>query len=190
MTALPIIETQAGDVSAYIPTNVISITDGQIYLENNLFNAGIKPAVNPGISVSRVGGSAQIKAVKSVSGSLRLDLSQYWEIAAFAQFGSDLDKATKQQLERGKRLIEVLKQDQFSPLRPALQVASIYVATQGFMDAVSTAVIREFEKELHARLTTNHSDALDAIESTKVLSDETKAVFEAVANDVRSLFAD
>lgn len=190
MTALPIIETQAGDVSAYIPTNVISITDGQIYLENNLFNAGIKPAVNPGISVSRVGGSAQIKAVKSVSGSLRLDLSQYWEIAAFAQFGSDLDKATKQQLERGKRLIEVLKQDQFSPLRPALQVASIYVATQGFMDSVSTAVIREFEKELHARLTTNHSDALDAIESTKVLSDETKAVFEAVANDVRSLFAD
>jgi F-type H+-transporting ATPase subunit alpha len=190
MTALPIIETQAGDVSAYIPTNVISITDGQIYLENNLFNAGIKPAVNPGISVSRVGGSAQIKAVKSVSGSLRLDLSQYWEIAAFAQFGSDLDKATKQQLERGKRLIEVLKQDQFSPLRPALQVASIYVATQGFMDAVATAVIREFEKELHARLTANHSDALDAIESTKVLSDETKAAFESVANDVRSLFAD
>ncbi|MDG2264684.1 MAG: F0F1 ATP synthase subunit alpha [Candidatus Marinamargulisbacteria bacterium] len=190
MTALPIIETQAGDVSAYIPTNVISITDGQIYLENNLFNAGIKPAVNPGISVSRVGGSAQIKAVKSVSGSLRLDLSQYWEIAAFAQFGSDLDKATKQQLERGKRLIEVLKQDQFSPLRPALQVASIYVATQGFMDAVATAVVREFEKELHARLTANHLDALDAIESTKVVSDETKAAFESVANDVRSLFAD
>ena len=185
MTALPIIETQAGDVSAYIPTNVISITDGQIYLESNLFNAGINPAVNPGISVSRVGGSAQIKAVKSVSGSLRLDLSQYWDIAAFAQFGSDLDKATQQQLTRGKRLIEVLKQDQFSPLRPALQVAIIYAATQGILDKLPEDRVQEFEKELFSRLVS--TSILDEIESTKVLSDDNKATLDKVANDVAQL---
>ena len=132
ITALPIIETQAGDVSAYIPTNVISITDGQIYLEADLFNSGIKPAVNAGISVSRVGGNAQIKATKQVAGDLRLSLSQYWELEAFAQFGSDLDKATVAQLERGKRLIEILKQDQYSPLRISQQIAIIYAAVNGF----------------------------------------------------------
>ena len=148
LTALPIIETQAGDVSAYIPTNVISITDGQIYLQSDLFNAGIRPAVNPGISVSRVGGNAQIKATKQVAGSLRLDLSQYWEMEAFAQFGSDLDKATLKQLERGKRLIEILKQDQYSPLRISQQIVIIYAAINGFLDHVDIQKVRAFEKEL------------------------------------------
>ncbi|MEF2679428.1 MAG: F0F1 ATP synthase subunit alpha, partial [Bilophila wadsworthia] len=136
MTALPIIETQAGDVSAYIPTNVISITDGQVYLEPNLFNAGIRPAINVGLSVSRVGGSAQIKAMKQVAGTMRLDLAQYRELAAFAQFGSDLDKSTKQKLERGARLVELLKQPQYQPMPTQEQVVSMYAATRGFMDDV------------------------------------------------------
>ena len=148
LTALPIIETQAGDVSAYIPTNVISITDGQIYLQSDLFNAGIRPAVNPGISVSRVGGNAQIKGTKQVAGSLRLDLSQYNEIAAFAQFGSDLDKATLKQLERGKRLTELLKQDQYSPLRISQQIIIIYAAINGHLDTIPVEKVRAFEKEL------------------------------------------
>ncbi len=146
LTALPIIETQAGDVSAYIPTNVISITDGQIYLQSDLFNSGIRPAVNPGISVSRVGGNAQIKATKQVAGSLRLDLSQFYEIAAFAQFGSDLDKATQKQLERGKRLTELLKQDQYSPLRISQQIIIFYTAINGHLDNVPVDKVRDFEK--------------------------------------------
>jgi F-type H+-transporting ATPase subunit alpha len=188
MTALPIIETQSGDVSAYIPTNVISITDGQIYLESNLFNSGIKPAVNPGISVSRVGGSAQIKATKKVSGSLRLDLSQYWEIEAFAQFGSDLDKATKFQLERGKRLIEILKQDQYNPLRISLQVAIVYAATNGYLDDITISNIKKFEKELFSILLNEHSGTLDALEKEKSLSDTFVSTLTGVIERVRKLF--
>ena len=146
LTALPIIETQAGDVSAYIPTNVISITDGQIYLQSDLFNSGIRPAVNPGISVSRVGGNAQIKATKQVAGSLRLDLSQYWEMLAFAQFGSDLDKATLKQLERGKRLNEILNRISILHLI-SQQIIIIYAAINGFLDAISVDKVRAFEKE-------------------------------------------
>ena len=190
MTALPIIETQSGDVSAYIPTNVISITDGQIYLESNLYNAGIKPAVNPGISVSRVGGSAQIKATKKVSGGLRLDLSQYWEIEAFAQFGSDLDKATLAQLERGKRLIEVLKQDQYKPLRISLQIAIVYAAVNGHVDDIEVSKVREFEKELHSVLETKHAVILDEVETKKELSDSVKSAFDSAIQQVRKLFVE
>ena len=188
ITALPIIETQAGDVSAYIPTNVISITDGQIYLESNLFNAGIKPAVNPGISVSRVGGSAQIKATKQVAGGLRLDLSQYWEIEAFAQFGSDLDKATLAQLERGKRLIEILKQDQYSPLRISLQISIIYAALNGFLDEVALDKISEFEKELYSILNLQFAEVLTEIETKKVLSDEIKEKLNQAIGECKKLF--
>ncbi|MBT5856128.1 F0F1 ATP synthase subunit alpha [bacterium] len=190
ITALPIIETQAGDVSAYIPTNVISITDGQIYLESDLYNSGIKPAVNPGISVSRVGGNAQIKATKQVAGSLRLDLSQYWEIEAFAQFGSDLDKSTLSQLERGKRLIEILKQNQYTPLRISLQIAIVYATVKGLLDEVPVNKVREFEKELHSVLNMEHSALLDQIESEKKLSDDISATLEKVIKDIQKLFVD
>ncbi|MAQ64995.1 F0F1 ATP synthase subunit alpha [bacterium] len=190
LTALPIIETQSGDVSAYIPTNVISITDGQIYLESNLFNKGIRPAVNPGISVSRVGGNAQIKATKKVSGRLRLDLSQYWEIEAFAQFGSDLDAATRQQLERGKRLIEILKQDQFNPLRISQQIAIVYSAIHGHLDDVELNKVQEFEKELYSLLNSQHSDLLDKLETEKELSDEVVTKFEEIIAEVRKLFVE
>ncbi len=188
MTALPVIETQAGDVSAYIPTNVISITDGQIYLEAGLFNSGIKPAVNPGISVSRVGGSAQIKATKKVSGSLRLDLSQYWEIEAFSQFGSDLDKATLNQLERGKRLIEVLKQDQYKPLRIASQVAIVYTAVKGYLDEVPVEKVQEFEKELHSMMNSQCPEVLDLIEEKKELTSEITDALNQVILDCQKLF--
>jgi F-type H+-transporting ATPase subunit alpha len=188
LTALPIIETQAGDVSAYIPTNVISITDGQIYLESNLFHSGIKPAVNPGISVSRVGGSAQIGATKKVAGGLRLELSQYWEIEAFSQFGSDLDKATVHQLERGKRLIELLKQDQYSPLRISLQIAIVYAGVKGFLDQVPIDKIGEFEKELQAILNTQYGSTLDDIESKKKLTDEITSKLNEAIKDCQKLF--
>ena len=188
LTALPIIETQSGDVSAYIPTNVISITDGQIYLESKLYNAGIKPAVNPGISVSRVGGSAQIKATKKVAGSLRLDLSQYWEIEAFAQFGSDLDKATLRQLDRGKRLIEILKQDQYKPLRIASQIAIVYAATKGFLDNVAVDKVRDFEKELHSVMNSQYVSVLEEIESKKALDDGITASLEKAIKEVQKLF--
>ncbi len=188
MTALPIIETQAGDVSAYIPTNVISITDGQIYLESKLFNSDIKPAVNPGISVSRVGGSAQIKATKKVAGSLRLDLSQYWEIEAFSQFGSDLDKATQQQLERGKRLIEILKQDQYKPMRISLQVVVVYAAVNGYLDTIEVSKVQEFEKELCSLLVSKHHLVLDEIESKKELTDSILESLKAIIEDVQKLF--
>src|SRR3989339_1139693 len=157
LTALPIIETQASDVSAYIPTNVISITDGQIFLESELFNSGIRPAINVGISVSRVGGSAQTKAMKSVAGTLRLDLAQYREKQAFAQFGSDLDEATQRQLARGERLVEVLKQPQYQPMRMEEQVVSIFAVTKGYADKLSLKRIRDFEKGLLAHIKANHS---------------------------------
>ncbi|HVC34623.1 MAG TPA: F0F1 ATP synthase subunit alpha [Chloroflexota bacterium] len=173
LTALPIIETQANDVSAYIPTNVISITDGQIYLESDLFYAGIRPAVNVGLSVSRVGSKAQIKAMKQVAGRLRLDYAQYRELAAFAQFGSDLDKATQAQLERGARITEVFKQPQFEPLTIAQEVVAIWAVTGGFMDDVPVAQIRTFETGLLRFLGSNHPDLLQAVTDEKTLSDAT-----------------
>jgi F-type H+-transporting ATPase subunit alpha len=171
LTALPVIETQAGDVSAYIPTNVISITDGQIYLEADLFNSGIRPGVNVGLSVSRVGGNAQIKAMRQVAGTLRLDLAQYRSLAAFAQFGSELDKATQAQLARGERLTEVLKQDQFVPLPVERQVLVIYAGTHGHLDGVSTADCRRYERELFAFVETNYPGVLKKIAEQKKLDD-------------------
>ena len=172
LTALPIIETQAGDVSAYIPTNVISITDGQIFLESDLFYSGFRPAVNAGISVSRVGGNAQTKAMKSVGGKMRLELAQYRELAAFAQFGSDLDKATRQQLTRGERLMEILKQAQYDPQSLANQVVIIFTATNGFLDDVPAEDCTRFEKEMHEYLNENYLDIYHEIETKKQLSDE------------------
>jgi F-type H+-transporting ATPase subunit alpha len=170
LTALPIIETQEGDVSAYIPTNVISITDGQIFLESDLFNSGIRPAVNVGLSVSRVGGSAQIKAMKKVAGTLRLDLAQYRELAAFAAFGSDLDDATKRQLNRGERLVELLKQDQYAPQDVIDQSLSILVATKGLFDVVPTAKVRVAEKDLLEFFHTRHADLVTEIKNAKEIS--------------------
>ncbi len=172
MTALPVIETQEGDVSAFVPTNVISITDGQIYLESDLFNSGIRPAVNVGLSVSRVGGSAQIKAMKKVAGTLRLDLAQYRELAAFAQFGSDLDAATQRQLARGERLVELLKQGQYVPMDVTEQVLVIYGATKGLFDSVPTDKIQEAEKELLEHLNSQHSSLVESIRNDKAVSDE------------------
>lgn len=179
LTALPIIETQAGDVSAYIPTNVISITDGQVYLEPNLFNAGIRPAINVGLSVSRVGGAAQIKAMKQVAGTMRLDLAQYRELAAFAQFGSDLDKSTKAKLDRGARLVELLKQDQYMPMPSEEQIASMFAATRGYMDSVAVEDIRRFEKELLTYLRDVKKDVLTAIKEKKVIDDAVEASLKA-----------
>ncbi|MDR0816571.1 MAG: F0F1 ATP synthase subunit alpha [Desulfovibrio sp.] len=182
LTALPIIETQAGDVSAYIPTNVISITDGQVYLEPNLFNAGVRPAINVGLSVSRVGGAAQSKAMKQVAGTMRLDLAQYRELAAFAQFGSDLDKATKSKLARGARLVELLKQPQYQPMPAHEQVASIYTATRGYMDDVPLEQVRRFEAEMLAFMRDTHKDVLEAIKEKKVIDEAVeKALAEAIA---------
>ncbi|MEG1610379.1 MAG: F0F1 ATP synthase subunit alpha, partial [Bilophila sp.] len=169
LTALPIIETQAGDVSAYIPTNVISITDGQVYLEPNLFNAGIRPAINVGLSVSRVGGAAQIKAMKQVAGTMRLDLAQYRELAAFAQFGSDLDKSTKAKLDRGARLVELLKQPQYHPMSTQEQVASMYAATRGYMDDVPVADILAFERDFLDFLRSSKASILEDIKTRKAL---------------------
>ena len=188
LTALPVIETQAGDVSAYIPTNVISITDGQIYLETNLFNAGVRPAIDVGISVSRVGGNAQIKAMKKVAGTLRIDLAQYRELQAFAKFGSDLDPATQRQLLRGERLVEILKQGQYAPVPVEEQVAVVFVATQGLLDAVPVHRLRELETEFIGKLQIQHKDLLDAIRETGVLSDEHREVLSSVASDLADLF--
>lgn len=188
-TALPVIETQAGDVSAYIPTNVISITDGQIYLETNLFNAGVRPAINVGISVSRVGGNAQIKAMKKVSGTLRLDLAQYRELEAFSKFGSDLDAATQRQLNRGARLVEVLKQGQYVPVAVEEQVAIIYVANAGLLDAIPVERMKEFEKEYIERLRLRHADALASIVKTGKTSDETGAILRNEAQELAALYA-
>src|SRR4051794_11603087 len=171
LTALPFIETQAGDVSAYIPTNVISITDGQIYLEGDLFNSNIRPAINVGLSVSRVGGSAQVKAMRSVAGSLRLDLAQYRELAAFAQFGSDLDKASQQQLNRGRRLVEILKQGQYSPVPVEKQVLIVFAGTGGFLDDLPVEDVRRFESELYSFMENAHPSILPTIREKKVLDD-------------------
>jgi len=189
LTALPIIETQAGDLSAYIPTNVISITDGQIFLESDLFNQGIRPAINVGNSVSRVGGSAQIKAMRQVAGSLRLDLAQYRELAAFAQFGSDLDQATQRQLNRGKRLTEILKQPQYQPLPVERQVAIIFAATNGFLDAVPVEKLRAYEEGLYRYLETGHPRLLGTIVEKKIIDDELKAGLKAALDEFGKKFA-
>ncbi len=179
LTALPVIETQEGDVSAYIPTNVISITDGQIYLESDLFNSGIRPAVNVGLSVSRVGGSAQIKAMKKVAGTLRLDLAQYRELAAFAQFGSDLDAATQRQLNRGERLVELLKQGQYAPIEVSEQVVAIYAATNGHFDTIPTSKILQAETDFIDYLKSRHPDVLNELEKEGALTDNVKGSLEA-----------
>ena len=188
LTSLPIIETQAGDVSAYIPTNVISITDGQIYLENDLFYSGVRPAVNVGISVSRVGGNAQIKAMKQVAGTLRLDLAQYRNLAAFAQFGSDLDKASQAQLARGQRMVELLKQPQFQPLDVALQIASIYAGTKGYMDSLSVELVRDFEAALHEYLKSQRAEVLSAIVSTGKLEKSTEEALGKAIQEFKDRF--
>jgi F-type H+-transporting ATPase subunit alpha len=188
LTALPIIETQAGDVSAYIPTNVISITDGQIYLETDLFNQGIRPAVNVGLSVSRVGGAAQIKAMRQVAGSLKLELAQYRELAAFAQFGSDLDKATQSQLNRGQRLVELLKQKQFSPLPFSKQILIIFAGTSGFFDDMPVEQVREFEAELYKFVDTTNPGLLRTIMEKKVLDDALKAEMANVIKQCKETF--
>jgi len=188
LTALPIIETQAGDLSAYIPTNVISITDGQIFLESDLFHQGVRPAINVGNSVSRVGGSAQIRAMRSVAGTLRLDLAQYRELAAFAQFGSDLDKATQAQLNRGRRLVEILKQPQYQPLAVEKQVAIIYAATKGFLDAVGVEELRRYEEDLYRFIETRHPKVFTGIAEKKILDDEVKAALESALTEFNSQF--
>ncbi|WP_103018920.1 F0F1 ATP synthase subunit alpha [Salinibacter altiplanensis] len=190
LTALPVIETQAGDVSAYIPTNVISITDGQIYLETDLFNAGIRPAIDVGGSVSRVGGSAQVDAMKDVAGTLRIDLSQYRELEAFAKFGSDLDPSTQQQLNRGERLVEILNQDEFSPVPVEEQVAIIYAAINGHLDDVPVDDIGDFEEEYLERLRLRHDDVLTEIRETEELTDAVEEVFEEAAADMADVYAE
>lgn len=188
LTALPIIETQAGDVSAYIPTNVISITDGQIYLETDLFNSGVRPAVNVGLSVSRVGGSAQIKAMRQVAGTLKLDLAQYRELAAFSQFGSDLDKVTQTQLNRGRQLTEILKQPQFSPLTTAKQVVILFAGGQGLLDDLEIEQIQVFEKGLYPYLDSLHSEVLAQIAEKKTLDDDLKKRITAAVNEYKQNF--
>ena len=188
LTALPVIETQAGDVSAYIPTNVISITDGQVFLETNLFNAGIRPAINVGISVSRVGGAAQIKAMKQVAGSLRLDLAHYREMAAFAQFGSDLDKDTKAILDRGARMTELLKQPQYHPMPTEEQVASIFAASRGFLDDIEVKDVLPFEGGMLEMLRTEKPDILADIRDRKKLDDDLEARLSAAIKEFKVSF--
>jgi F-type H+-transporting ATPase subunit alpha len=185
LTALPIIETQEGDVSAYIPTNVISITDGQIYLETNLFNSGIRPAIDVGLSVSRVGGNAQIKAMKSVAGTLRLDLAQYRELEAFAKFGSDLDKATLSQLTRGERMVEILKQNQYVPMDVEKQIAIIFAASKGYLDDLDVEEVAEFEIGLFEYLDTSASDSLSSIVNEGSISEETGEKLEKAITDYK-----
>jgi len=187
LTALPVIETQAGDVSAYIPTNVISITDGQIYLESDLFYANIRPAINPGISVSRVGGNAQIKAMKQVAGRLRLDYAQYRELAAFAQFGSDLDKATQDQLARGERIVEVLKQPQYVPMPVENQIVIIYAVTNGYMDDVDIDKVPQWESDFHEFMDAKHAALLDEIRTKKTLGDDLVEKVKSAIDDFRAL---
>ena len=185
LTALPIIETQAGDVSAYIPTNVISITDGQIFLETDLFYQGVRPAINVGLSVSRVGSAAQTKAMKKVAGSIKLELAQYREMAAFAQFGSDLDASTQKLLARGARLTELLKQAQYAPMPVEEQVASIFAGTQGFVDAVPTTEVTRYEQAMLGYLRSDHPEVLAKIRDTKALDDETVGQAQGRTRDVR-----
>jgi F-type H+-transporting ATPase subunit alpha len=188
MTALPVIETQAGDVSAYIPTNVISITDGQIYLESNLFNAGVRPALNVGISVSRVGGNAQIKAMKRVAGPLKLELAMFRELEAFAKFGSDLDKSTMQQLRRGARLTEILKQQQYSPVTLERQIALVFAATNGYLDEIPVELCREFENEYLELMETKHKALLFSIVEVKDLNDQIKKDLNEVLSSFTERF--
>lgn len=188
LTALPIIETQAGDVSAYIPTNVISITDGQIYLETELFNAGFRPAVNPGLSVSRVGGSAQIKAMKKIAGPIRIDLAQYRELASFAQFGSDLDADTKEKLAQGERIREMLKQPQYNPMPVEYQVIIIYAATKKYLLDIEVSRILEFEKEFFEFIDTKYPEVPSAIKAEKVISDETESVLVKAIEEFKKEF--
>jgi F-type H+-transporting ATPase subunit alpha len=178
LTALPIIETQAGDVSAYIPTNVISITDGQIFLESDLFYSGVRPAINVGISVSRVGGNAQIKAMKKVAGTLRLDLAQYRAMEAFAQFASDLDATSRAQLERGRRLVELLKQDQYVPLPVERQVLIVFAGVNGYTDKLPVESLRDYETELYRFVGDKHPDIFETIKKTRDISDELKKKIE------------
>ena len=186
LTALPVIETQAGDVSAFVPTNVISITDGQIYLETNLFNAGIRPAINPGLSVSRVGGAAQTKIIKKLGGGVRLDLAQYRELAAFAQFASDLDESTRKQIERGQRVTELMKQKQYSPLSVADMAVSLYAVNQGFMDDVPVKKIGDFEHALQTYMRNNQAALLEEINKTGDYTDEMAAKFKAALTDFKA----
>jgi F-type H+-transporting ATPase subunit alpha len=188
LTALPIIETQAGDVSAYIPTNVISITDGQIYLEADLFYAGVRPAVNVGLSVSRVGGNAQIKAMKQVAGRLRLELAQYREMAAFAQFGSDLDKATQMQLARGARLVEILKQAQYEPQPVERQIVTVFAATNGFTDGYDVSLLARYETELAAFMRDRHGATLADLLERKTIDDDLKTKLIAALEEFRGVF--
>ena len=187
LTALPIIETQAGDVSAYIPTNVISITDGQIFLESDLFNSGVRPAINVGISVSRVGGSAQIKSMKKVSGTLKLDQAQFRELEAFAKFGSDLDPATKLTIDRGLRNVEMLKQAQYSPEPVEEQAATIHVFTNGYTDKVPVNKVKEFEKDFISVLKASHKETLDQLRAGKI-NDDIKATLGKVAEETASKY--
>ena len=190
ITAFPIIETQAGDVAAYIPTNVISITDGQIFLETDLFNSGIRPAINVGLSVSRVGGSAQIKATKQVAGTLRLDLASFRELQAFAQFASDLDEHSRAKLERGARMVEVLKQPPYSPIPVEKQVVMIFAGNKGYLDKISVSSVTKFEAELMAYMDAKHSDILDTIREEKKITDETEAKLIEALNDFSESFAE
>jgi F-type H+-transporting ATPase subunit alpha len=188
LTALPIIETQAGDVSAYIPTNVISITDGQIFLESDLFYSGVRPAINVGISVSRVGGNAQIKAMKQVAGTLRLELAQYREMAAFAQFGSDLDQATQRQLNRGARLVELLKQGQYEPLPVEKQILIIYAGTNGFVDELPLTALKKYEQELYSFIESKHPDILADILKKRELDGDLRAKMNKALEEFKAVF--
>ena len=185
MTALPIIETQAGDVSAYIPTNVISITDGQIFLETELFNQGIRPAVNVGLSVSRVGSAAQTKAMKKVAGSIKLELAQYREMAAFAQFGSDLDSSTQQLLNRGAKLTELLKQDQYSPMTVAEQVISVFTGVKGYLDDTDLSEIKNFEKNILEKIKTEKPEIIESIQSSGKIEENTEKLLKQIIEDYK-----
>ena len=189
LTALPIIETQAGDVSAYIPTNVISITDGQIFLESDLFNSGIRPAINVGLSVSRVGGAAQIKAIKKVSGTLRLDLAQYRELQAFAQFASDLDESSRKQLERGQRMVEVLKQPPYSPLPVENQVVIIYAGSNGYLDDIPVSAVTKFEAELYPYIEAKYPDIFEQIRNKKALDKDIEEALDKALNEFKAIFS-
>jgi F-type H+-transporting ATPase subunit alpha len=189
LTALPVIETQANDVSAYIPTNVISITDGQLYLEGDLFNAGIRPAINVGISVSRVGGDAQTKAMKQVAGQLRLDMAQYRALAAFSQFASDLDRATRSQLERGQRMTELLKQPQYEPISFPRQVIAIFAGARGYLDDVPIDRISDFERSLLRWMEQNHPEIEKDIQEQRRITDETEKALRAAIEDFKKGFA-
>jgi F-type H+-transporting ATPase subunit alpha len=189
LTALPIIETQAGDVSAFVPTNVISITDGQIFLETSLFNAGIRPAINAGISVSRVGGAAQTKLIKGLSGGIRTDLAQYRELAAFAQFASDLDAATRKQLDRGARVTELLKQPQYSPLPVSLMAASIFAVNKGYMDDIDVKKVLAFEHGLHQHLKSSHAALLQKLENDKAMDKDAEGELTRAIEAFKKSFA-